>query len=78
MKSDEREDFENICKKYGYQPGDFILTDHDNPTPAGAIAPLSRIVIVQRTIKREYQGGHDTSWLANFEIDLRNGFFKNR
>jgi hypothetical protein len=76
MNIDEVHDFNKICKAWGYQPEEFVLSDHDNPMPLRAMTPSSRTVIVQRkSVKREYQGGHETAWLADFEGDLRNECF---
>jgi hypothetical protein len=78
--STEIEDFHSIIAKAGYSKNDFELFDKERPlpaAPAGSLFLLTGTVVVKRRstgVERRYPTG-GTSWLVEFEKDLRAGAF---
>lgn len=73
----EREDFRNTIEAAGLSPDAFELTEKEDPGP---ISPhwLQGTVTIRRTstgIEKTYKAGIGSTWSAQFEEDLKGGYF---
>jgi hypothetical protein len=67
------EDAENAVKRYGYSEGDFTVSGQ------GELVPIKSLINFRYNptgIERNYKAGMDSTWPAEFEMDLRGGVFK--
>lgn len=74
----ELQDFKKSCKDRGINPGDFNLQEHDvtqTPTGNGLFHPNGKLTISKNGKSKTYETGNDTHWPADFDKDLRSGFF---
>lgn len=74
---DEIEDAQWLLQRHGFIIKEFKIVDQADPSPAYP-APLTGIVTVVRESNQtvqSYEAGHGSSWLAQFEIDLKSGAF---
>ena len=75
----ELEDFHSTLKKHGHSNDNFEVSFTENPIPAdGSIHPLSGSVTIKSTksgVERVYTTGHGTSWVVEFDEDLRTNVF---
>jgi len=73
----EREDFRSLISAAGFKVADFELHETEDP-PEGIIYAVRGRVSVKRKSTggtREYRAGHMSTWLADFDRDLRGGVF---
>ncbi len=73
----ELEDFKTILREHDYDEGDFEISsredERDRPQP-GEIYPITGTVTVtcqKAGVSRTYTAGHMSSWVSEFERDLR-------
>jgi hypothetical protein len=70
----ERQDFWATVVGAGFLKEDFSLKEiEDKPTTAGIYAITGTVTVERKSIgvSRQYSAGHATTWLADFEADLR-------
>jgi hypothetical protein len=75
---DEQDDFSAVCEKYGRAVSDFEVVDEDQYPAGGRVGPIGRQVTVAprgRSTVAQYDGGHGSTWIADFERDLKSGSF---
>jgi hypothetical protein len=73
------EDAENAVKRYGYSEGDFTVSVVDDTQWQGELVPIKSLINFRYNptgIERNYKAGMDSTWPAEFEMDLRGGVFK--
>jgi hypothetical protein len=78
--SDELVDFGACLKRHGCNPGDFKaeLTGQEYP-PAGVVGPVYEqvtVICLPTRTRRSYAAGHVSSWISDFEEDLKAGQFR--
>lgn len=74
----EKEDFDNAITSAGYRKEDFDVRESETPMSAGGIEPITGTITVrnkQTGLERSYKAGHGSTWVAEFENDLRTGAF---
>ncbi len=76
----EKEDFITELKNTGYQESDFWFVEYNQVEhKSGDFYALSgKLIVISKKSgnQREYNTGSDSSWVAEFAIDLQNGFYK--
>ncbi|MGF6440558.1 hypothetical protein [Paraburkholderia youngii] len=75
---DEQEDFAAVCTRYGRKVHEFDVVDdvqYPSGGQVGLIARLVRVTSRARSAVAEYDGGHGSNWIADFERDLEAGSF---
>jgi hypothetical protein len=76
---DEQDDFSSACKKYGRSVDEFEVTDEVQYPAGGGVGPIKRQVTVALRGSPAiciYDGGHTSSWITDFEDDLKAGTFR--
>jgi hypothetical protein len=74
---DEVEDAHALLTSCGFSVDDFAVAQQSDTTPSYP-APVTGAVTWSRMsnqVKRTYVAGHGSSWLLQFEADLRAGLF---
>ena len=74
---DEIEDVEALLRSNDFSPGEFEIIQRGDPTPAFPAA-ITGVVVVVRTSSgaaKTYDAGHNSTWLLQFEGDLKAGVF---
>ena len=74
----ERQDFWAIVVRVGFSKDDFDLKEIEDKPKNGGIYAITGTVIVGRKstgVSRNYSAGHAATWLADFEVELRNHVF---
>ncbi len=74
----EREDFTQAINRNGLDVDDFELTEQRDPPIGTDVQPITGQVTIRRKstgAEKIYAAGHGSSWPAEFEQDLRQGFF---
>ena len=74
----EMEDFDAAILGAGFEVVDFNPVQVDDPTPAHGVHAVTGTVTVHRQstdIAIAYPTGHDSTWTADFETDLKAGQF---
>jgi len=77
LSESERDDFHTLISEAGFKVVDFDLHETEDP-PEGMIYRVQGRVSVRRKstgTMREYRAGHMSTWLADFDRDLRDGAF---
>jgi len=75
----EREDFEDVCKRSGFQPQEFAIEEAEKPLTGGQIQPIEgyvQITHVPTGKSHSYQAGQGSTWVAQFAIDLKRRHFE--
>ena len=73
----EKDDFRSLINDAGFDADDFELRETEDP-PQGVIYAVRGTVSIRRKATgtvREYRAGHMSTWLADFDRDLRGGAF---
>jgi hypothetical protein len=71
---DEQEDFESACRASSIPLEEFEVTAAEQA--AANPSPIARTVTVRRKGKvMEYNGGHGSKWIIQFELDLQKHVF---
>ena len=74
----EMEDFRTALKQQGCHEDEFELSSKQDPMPAGRVSPVTGSVTVKNTKtgrEQTYKAGYGTSWVVEFESDLKVGKF---
>lgn len=79
MSKSELVDFNNICKGFGNNSDDFIVSSVEDPAPYGALI-YERTGTVTVTHKhnnktKAYKAGHGASWISKFRKDMEEAYF---
>ena len=74
---DELEDANALLVQIGFPPNDFQFGEESDPSPAYPAPITGRIQCIRISMDRRqvYDAGHESSWLCDFERDLRSGHF---
>lgn len=74
----ERQDFWATVVGAGFSKEDFNLKEIENkPTNVGIYAITGTVTVERKStgVSRQYSAGHATTWLADFEAELRGHVF---
>lgn len=72
----EKDDYISLINQLGYSESEFELIESENIRTEAKIYTITGTVTVRRKgIERQYAAGHGTTWLTDFETDLRNHIF---
>ncbi len=74
----ERHDFFATVVSAGFSKEDFTVDEFECSPVTQHIYPIRGKVTVKRissSVSREYLAGHATTWLADFEVELRGCVF---
>ncbi len=74
----ERDDFFATVAGAGFSKEDFTVIEFECKPATQHIYPIKGTVTVKRIssgVSREYSAGHATTWLADFEGELRGSVF---
>jgi hypothetical protein len=72
------EDARNSLGRYGYSEDDFSISVVDDTQPTAGLFPYrGRVTFKHKPTGKEktYYAGHESTWAAEFEIDLQHGYF---
>ncbi len=74
----EIEDFWLSIADAGYSKDDFELSESEASPQTSGISALRGKAIVRRKsteVTREYVAGHGTTWVGDFDVELRGGIY---
>lgn len=74
----EKLDFHNMVIESGFSCDDFVIQELENASTKLGIYDITGKVLIQRVssgMSREYTVGNGTSWLPQFEAELKHGSF---
>lgn len=74
----EVQDFWSALAAAGYTKDDFELTEiEDTPQTSGVHAVRGKAVVRRKStsVTREYPAGHMTTWVVDFDVELRGGAY---
>jgi hypothetical protein len=74
---DEIDDAHALMRAQGFRPGDFEIIQHADPSTAFPSAITGRVTLVRKSsqLSKSYEAGNGSSWLVQFESDLKQGIF---
>lgn len=73
----EKDDFQSLITDAGFNAADFDLQETEYAPEDGVFAVRGKVSIRRKAMGavREYAAGHMSTWLADFDRDLRSGAF---
>ena len=74
----EVQDFWSAIAAAGYSKDDWELSEIEETPPTSGVYALRGKAVVRRksaSVAREYVAGHATTWVANFDVELRGGVY---
>lgn len=76
----ELNDFKTECRIAKINPQEFQLNEHDiieTPLKNGLFTTSAKLTIARNDVKKVYNTGNATHWVADFADDLKAGVFNN-
>ncbi len=74
----EVEDFWSALAGAGYSKDDFEMSEIEDNQPTSGVYALRGKAMIRRkstAVACQYRAGHATSWVVDFEVELRGGTF---
>lgn len=74
----EIQDFWSALNAAGYSKDDFELSEiEDNPQTSGIYALRGKAVVRRKStsVVRQYAAGNATTWVGDFDVELRGGIY---
>jgi len=78
LAEDEIRDYEKTIISLGRKTEEFKLIQSTDPIPPATVYPITGNVIIKHNKSNKsitYKAGHGSSWIVDFENDLKRGFF---
>ena len=77
---DEIDDAHALMREKGFRPDDFEIIQHPDPSSAfpSAITGTVTLVLKSNRTARTYEAGYGSSWLEQFDNDLKREAFGRR
>lgn len=74
---DEIDDAHSLMRDRGFRSDDFEILEKADPLPSFPSAVTGMVVVMRRSNKatRSYVAGHASTWLEQFDADLKSGAF---
>jgi hypothetical protein len=74
---DEVEDAQKLVRKQGFRSNDFEILQKADPLSSSPGAVTGSVMVLRRSSKayKSYVAGHGSSWLEQFDADLKLGVF---
>ncbi|OJW53432.1 MAG: hypothetical protein BGO67_01665 [Alphaproteobacteria bacterium 41-28] len=82
ISEEERESFHQVINRHGHKPDDFLIEVEEDQGPMD-MNDINYVIIVKTKVtdldtqksKTYYSRAGSETWLAEFEEDLKNGYF---